>query len=82
MTNTNFAATTCIQATALKLHSTKAELEQVLQQAQARLAAGLPPTEDAEMEWAASVRQQETLQDLKMQREQVGDLGGHNECCL
>lgn len=59
------------QATALKLHATKGELEQVLQQAQARLDAGLAPTDDADVEWAALLRQQQTLEDLKAQREQV-----------
>lgn len=53
------------------MHATKGELEQVLQQARERLEAGLPPTDDAEMEWAALVRQQQTLEDLKQQREQV-----------
>jgi hypothetical protein len=60
-----------LQATALKLHATKGEMEQVLQDAKARLEAGLPPTDDAEMEWSALVRQQQTLEDLKTQREQV-----------
>jgi hypothetical protein len=55
----------------LKLHATKGELEQVLQDAKARLEAGQPPTDDAEMEWSALVRQQQTLEDLKAQREQV-----------
>ena len=59
------------QATALKLHATKVELEQVVQQARARLEAGLPPTDDAEMEWCALLRQQQTLEDLKAQREEV-----------
>lgn len=60
-----------MQATALKLHATKGELEQVLQQARERLEAGLPPTDDTEMEWLALVRQEQTLEDLKAQREQV-----------
>jgi outer membrane protein TolC len=59
------------QATALKLHATKGELEQVLQQAQARLEAGLAPTDEADMEWAALLRQQQTLEELKAQRDQV-----------
>jgi hypothetical protein len=46
----------------------------VLQQAQARLEAGLAPTDDADVEWAALLRQQQTLEDLKAQREQV--------CCV
>jgi hypothetical protein len=60
-----------LQATALKLHDTKGQLEQVLQQARERLEAGLPPTDDADMEWSALVRQQQTLEDLRAQREQV-----------
>lgn len=60
-----------LQATALKLHDTKGQLEQVLQQARERLEAGLPPTDDADMEWSALVRQQQTLEDLWAQREQV-----------
>jgi gluconate kinase len=46
----------------------------VLQQARERLEAGLPPTDDAEMEWLALVRQEQTLEDLKAQREQVKGL--------
>lgn len=46
----------------------------MLQQARQRLQEGLPPTDDAEVEWAASVRQQQTLEELKEQREQVGGL--------
>jgi hypothetical protein len=60
-----------VKATALKLHATKGELEQVLQQAHARLEAGLAPTDDADVEWAALLRQQEMLQELQAQREQV-----------
>lgn len=43
----------------------------MLQQAGTRLEAGLPPTDDAEMEWAAMVRHQQTLGELKQQRDQV-----------
>lgn len=60
-----------LQATALKLHDTKGQLEQALQQARERLEAGLPPTDDADMEWSALVRQQQTLEDLQAQRQQV-----------
>jgi hypothetical protein len=59
------------QATALKLHATKAELEGVLRQAGARLAQGLPPTADADAQWAAQLRQEQTLAELRQQREQV-----------
>lgn len=43
----------------------------MLQQAQARLEAGLAPTDEADMEWAALLRQQQTLEELKAQRDQV-----------
>ncbi|KAF6250573.1 hypothetical protein COO60DRAFT_1681477 [Scenedesmus sp. NREL 46B-D3] len=59
------------QATALKLHASKEQLQQLLETARQRLEAGQSPTEEAEMEWAAMCRQQETLDDLKQQREEV-----------
>ncbi|WIA38855.1 hypothetical protein OEZ86_002132 [Tetradesmus obliquus] len=59
------------QATALNLHASKVQLQQLLATAQQRLEAGQPPTEEAEMEWAALARQQATLDDLAQQREEV-----------
>lgn len=43
----------------------------MLAQAGARLAAGQPPTDNAEAEWAAAARQEATLADLRQQREEV-----------
>eukprot|EP00775_Hariotina_reticulata_P013164 gene13164-13294_t len=59
------------QATALKLQASKSELEGMLDSAKARLAAGQPPTDEIALEWAAVVRQEEILQDLRRQKEEV-----------
>jgi hypothetical protein len=69
------AAGVVVQATALKLHASKEQLQELLETARARLDAGQAPTEEAEMEWAALCRQQQTLDDLKQQREEVGAAG-------
>jgi DNA repair exonuclease SbcCD ATPase subunit len=69
------AAAGVVQATALKLHASKEQLQQLLETARQRLEAGQAPTEEAEMEWAALCRQQQTLDDLKQQREEVRAAG-------
>jgi len=47
-----------VQATALKLHASKAELEGLLDAAKARLEAGQPPTEERSWSGSSMVRQQ------------------------
>eukprot|EP00879_Flechtneria_rotunda_P014131 GHRR01014763.1.p1 GENE.GHRR01014763.1~~GHRR01014763.1.p1 ORF type:complete len:341 (+),score=135.80 GHRR01014763.1:2597-3619(+) len=59
------------QATALKLHASKSDLEQLLDVAKQRFAAGQPPTDEAELEWANMCRQEYTLNELKQQRDEV-----------
>ncbi len=61
------------QAQAMKLESTKAAQTQLLAQAKDRLAAGQPPTEDAEHEWYRKerdrmVQKEAVLQRARMQR--------------
>jgi hypothetical protein len=60
------------QATAMKLASDRQELEAMLEQAGARLAAGQPPTDDTEAEWQRQQQQAATVKELQEQRDQVG----------
>jgi hypothetical protein len=56
----------------MKLAADRQELEAALEQASARLAAGQPPTDDADAEWQRQQQQAATLQELHEQRDQVG----------
>jgi len=50
----------------------------MLDSAKARLAAGQPPTDEIEVEWASKVRQEEILQELRRQREEVSPRQKHS----
>lgn len=59
------------QATALKLAAHKATLERQVADAHARVAAGEPPTQDADAEWATMARREEMMRELRHERDQV-----------